>query len=467
MKTALRTPSSTPRVASGSRRARPLARPSQLPFVGSDVLAFLAFFIVVVTALWVTRGGWQNFSEGWSGLWRGLASLTGIWTSLAGMTGLLLAARFTWMERAAGLDRLLVWHRIVGDTMGLLLGVHIFTSIVADMPLRGGLVNTIIDLTGREPYMALTAVGAGFVGIVIVSSLRAFREKLSFETWYFVHLTAYVGLAMSFSHQIALGSMLSTDRTMRAFWVLLSIYAFSVVLFGRWISVISAARHPLRVTSIERINTDTVAVVLGGRNIDRFTGDAGQFIMMRSLIPGQWWKVNPYSLSAAPSTDGMRVTIKDRGDASAATARLRVGDRVSVEGPYGTTTPDIFDGRRPLLIAGGVGITPVRALLERLDVNSRPLVLLRGRNEAEIPHLEEITRLTKERGGEVLTLLGRTAALKVNDPFAPEILRGIVPFLDDCVAFVCGPTSLTFAARKGLRAAGVPSARIHLELPWW
>lgn len=467
MKTALRTSGSTPRVDSAVRRPRPLTRPTQLPFVGSDVVAFLAFFVLVVTAVWATRGGWQNFTDGWSGLWRGAASLTGIWTSLAGMTGLLLAARFTWMERAAGLDRLLVWHRIVGDTMGLLLGVHIFTSIVADMPLRGGFVNTIIDLTGREPYMALTTVGAGLVAIVIVSSLRAFREKLSFETWYFVHLTAYIGLAMSFSHQITLGSLLSTDRTVRAFWVLLSIYAFAVALFGRWIGVISAARHPLRVTSINRINSDTVAVVLGGRNINRFTGDAGQFIMMRSLIPGQWWKVNPYSLSAAPSTDGMRVTIKDRGDASAATARLRVGDRVSVEGPYGTTTPDIFEGRRPLLIAGGVGITPVRALLERLDRNSQPLVLLRGRTEAEIPHLEEIAQLTKERGGEVLTLLGRTTALKVNDPFSPQILRGIVPFLDDCVAFVCGPTSLTFAARKGLKEAGVPSSRIHLELPWW
>jgi predicted ferric reductase len=467
VKTALQTTESTTRIAPASRRPRPLARPTQLPFVGSDVVAFLAFFVLVVTAVWATRGGWQNFTDGWSGLWRGAASLSGIWTSLAGMAGLLLAARFTWMERAAGLDRLLVWHRIVGDSMGLLLGVHIFTSIVAEMPLRGGFVNTVIDLTGREPYMALTTVGAGLIAVVIVSSLRAFREKLSFETWYFVHLTAYVGLAMSFSHQITLGSLLSTDRTVRAFWVLLSIYAFAVALFGRWISVMSAARHPLRVASIDRINSDTVAVVLGGRNIDRYTGDAGQFIMMRSLIHGQWWKVNPYSLSAAPSTEGMRVTIKDRGDASAAIARLRVGDRVAVEGPYGITTPDIFQGRRPLMIAGGVGITPVRAMLERLDENSQPLVLLRGRNEQDIPHLEEIAQLTKERGGEVLTLLGRTAALKVNDPFSPQILRGIVPFLDDCVVFVCGPTSLTFAARKGLKEAGVPTSRIHLELPWW
>jgi len=85
----------------------------------------------------------------------------------------------------------------------------------------------------------------------------------------------------------------------------------------------------------------------------------------------------------------------------------------------------------------------------------------------EIPHYAEIRELTEQRGGQVMTLLGRTAAMKSKDPFAPQTLRRAVPTLDRCVAFVCGPTSLTFAARKGLRDAGLPSARIHLERPWW
>lgn len=71
-----------------------------------------------------------------------------------------LAARISWMEHAIGLDRVLIRHRIAGGTMGLLLGVHIFAAVVADVPLRGGLVDTVLDFSGREPHMALTAVGA-------------------------------------------------------------------------------------------------------------------------------------------------------------------------------------------------------------------------------------------------------------------------------------------------------------------
>ncbi len=172
-------------------------------------------------------------------------------------------------------------------------------------------------------------------------------------------------------------------------------------------------------------------------------------------------------MSSAPTTDGLRITVKDRGDASAAVFALRKGDRVAVEGPYGTATPAIFDGARPLFIAGGVGVTPVRALLEKLPADSRPLVLLRARTTDDIAHFREICRLTEERGGDVRLVLGRTVQLKGRDPFAPRLLLSLVPDLDRCVAFVCGPTSLTFAARKGLVEAGLPKSRVHLELPWW
>ena len=67
---------------------------------------------------------------------------------------------------------------------------------------------------------------------------------------------------------------------------------------------------------------------LGGRNIERYQGEGGQFVVLRMLKPGLWWKANPYSLSAAPTLNGMRITIKDRGDASAAVFSLKPGDRV-------------------------------------------------------------------------------------------------------------------------------------------
>lgn len=461
MKTTIRT---TPNPTKRSTRLAPAPRTRA---IDSDVFLGIGFFIAVVTGIWAVNGGWDEVSGGLSHFWRATASVTGIWTSLAALVGLILAARVPWMERSLGLDRVLIWHRIAGDTMGILLGVHVFTSLMAEMPLRGGLWSTIRDMTGREPYMGLASIGSLIIALVVISSLKSIRNRLSYETWYLMHLTAYVGIVISYSHQITLGSLLSGDRLIRFLWGILFVYVIVLVVLARWTEVISSIRKPLRVVNIQQETHDTVSVVLGGPNIKNFSGEAGQFIMVRMLKRGLWWKNNPYSLSAAPTTDGMRITVKDRGDASAALFGLRIGDRVAVEGPYGIATPEIFEGSRPLFIAGGVGVTPVRAMLESLPTNSRPLVLLRARTVEEIPHYKEICNLTDSRNGEIRLVLGRTAQLKARDPFAPKILTALVPDLHRCVAFVCGPTSLTFAARKGLKEAGLENSRIHLEKPWW
>ena len=448
-------------------RARALDHAPTTHAVDSDVALFLVFFAAVIVGVWAVNDGWSTITDGWSGFWRGTASLSGLLTSVSAMVGLLLATRLPWMERALGLDRVLIWHRIAGDSMGVILGVHIASSVIADMKMRGGFVDTVLDLTGREPYMALTAVGASIIGIVVVTSLKDIRQRFSYETWYFIHLTAYVGIVISYSHQITLGSMLSGDKLLRWLWGILSAYVLLLVLLGRWTGILSSARHPLTVREIHHETDNTVAVTLGGRNIDRYQGEGGQFVVLRMLKRGQWWKANPYSLSSAPTTDGMRITIKDRGDASAATFALRKGDKVAVEGPYGIATSALFEGSRPLFIAGGVGVTPVRAMLETLPRNSRPLVLLRARTTDDIPHFKEICGMAEERGGDVRLVLGRTVQLKGRDPFSPRILNSLVPDLRNCVAFVCGPTSLTFAARKGLIESGLPKSRVHLELPWW
>jgi predicted ferric reductase len=446
-------------------RVKRLAPAAHTRAIDSDVLTFIAFLFAVVTGVWAVNGGWDEIVG--LNVWRASASLTGIWTMMCALVGLILAARLPWMERSLGLDKVLIWHRIAGDTMGILLGVHIFTSVLAEMKMRGGLWNTILDLTGREPYMAWAAVGSLIIAVVVVSSLKEIRNRFSYETWYFIHLTAYAGVILSYSHQITLGSLLSGDRLIRFLWGIAVAYSLLLVVLARWSSVIGAVRQPLRVLEVQRETQDSVSVVLGGPNIHNYMGEGGQFITVRSLKRGQWWKSNPYSLSAAPTTAGMRITVKDRGDASGSLFSLRVGDRIAVEGPYGVVTPEVFDGTRPLFIAGGVGVTPVRAMLESLPKDSRPLVLLRARSVEDIPHYQEICNLADERRGDVRLVLGRTAQLKAADPFAPKVLLSLVPDLHKCTAFVCGPTALTFAARKGLREAGLEPSRIHLELPWW
>jgi predicted ferric reductase len=126
----------TPKKPSGRHTAPAVQRLAPAPrtrAINSDVPIFIGFIVLVATGVWAVNGGWDEVIGGWSHMWRASASVTGIWTSLAALTGLLLAARLPWMERSAGLDRILIWHRMAGDTMGVMLGVHVFTSLMAEM----------------------------------------------------------------------------------------------------------------------------------------------------------------------------------------------------------------------------------------------------------------------------------------------------------------------------------------------
>ena len=109
-----------------------------------------------------------------------------------------------------------------------------------------------------------------------------------------------------------------------------------------------------------------VSVYIRGRHVDELAAEPGQFFRWRFLARGLWWAANPYSLSAPPRRDLLRVTVKIAGDHSAALGTLKPGTPVLAEGPYGSFTAARRRRHKVLLLAGGVGMTPLRALFESL-----------------------------------------------------------------------------------------------------
>ena len=446
-------------------RPLPLATPTRARLRAGDIATVAAAITMLVVGLWVRDGGLADLAEGGTAMWTSLARITGLTASGAGLAGLYLVARPKALEQAYGIDRLFIWHRILGETMAVLVGLHIATSLVA-WQADLGWWPAVRELTGGAADTATAAVGALLVLVVTLSSLRSVRRRMAYETWYFLHLTAYVGLALSFLHQISLGRTVGQGAT-RWLWIGLHVAIAVGLVIGRWGRLALAAMRPLQVLDMTPLNDDTVAMRIGGPNLVHIDADAGQFFVLRPRAPRLWWQAHPYSLSDAPSTNGLRFTIKARGDASAAVTRLRPGTKVIVEGPYGAHTPDDLIGHKVLLIAGGVGISPVRSLLERLGKDAEPIVLIRARHDDELVHLDEIRSLAARTNGRVHVLVGPTARLAVRDPFAAAQLRQIAPDILERHALLCGPERLLHAGRAGLRAAGVPAAHIHYERPWW
>jgi predicted ferric reductase len=315
--------------------------------------------------------------------------------------------------------------------------------------------------------MALAFVGALIIGAVTITSLRSIRRQMAYETWYFIHLLAYAGFVMSFSHEIVWGELFSDDAFARWLWIALHVGVGIMLIRGRWGRLIAAGLRPLHIAETHKLNDNTTEIRLAGGRLDTMAGDAGQFVIVRPFAKGLWWQAHPFSLSAAPTTDGLMISVKSLGDGSAAIGDLPRGTRVAVEGPFGAFTPRAIEDRKVLFIVGGIGVAPVKAMLERLDTRHQPIVLYRASRNDDLVYANELRDMARELGGELMTLVGPTATLAIQDPFSGRVLSKAIPDLSERVALLCGPERLLWAGRAGLREAGVASDDIHFEQPWW
>ncbi|MFM7409556.1 MAG: ferric reductase-like transmembrane domain-containing protein, partial [Actinomycetota bacterium] len=165
---------SRPIITSPVVATQPLLPPAASRVLDTDVGAVIGALTLVVVGLWARHGGVSSLGGSATDVFTSLASLTGLFASEAGILGLLLITRTPKLERRYGLDRLFNWHRLLGEAMAILIVAHIVTSIEAWADPTG-VVTAIKDLSGREPYMALTTVGTALLLIVTVTSLKFFR----------------------------------------------------------------------------------------------------------------------------------------------------------------------------------------------------------------------------------------------------------------------------------------------------
>ena len=231
--------------------------------------------------------------------------------------------------------------------------------------------------------MLAAAVGFGLLIMAGISSYRHVRRRLRYETWWVIHLYIYLGLALAFAHQIFTGVSFIGHPLVRALWIAVWAATAGMVIVYRiaqpaWRSL----RHRLRVVEVRPEAPGVVSVVCQGRHLDRLAVSGGQFFLWHFLVRELWWQGHPYSLSALPQPPYIRVTIKGLGDQSRAVAALRPGTWVAIEGPYGAFTSHARVRDGVALFAAGVGITPVRALLEDLPAGVDVVVVVRASTAA-------------------------------------------------------------------------------------
>ena len=372
-----------------------------------------------------------------------------------------LMSRVPQLERDVGADRLARWHGRGGRLVLMFTLVHAAAAVVAWAESRGEGPLAAVWHVLRLPWLTAATLGTTLLVVAAVASVRAARRRLSYERWHALHLLVYLGVALGFMHELA-GPDLAGHRVVQVLWALMYTAVFGAVLQFRVIVPLrNATRHRLRVVAVVPENGGAVSVIVEGNHLLELRAEAGQFFRWRFLTPDLWWTAHPFSLSAPPRRDRLRLTVKALGDGSTTIQeRLEPGTWVLAEGPYGAVTSHRRTRCDVLLIAGGVGITPMRALFEALPMNRGQdlLLLYRVRTLQDVIFREELEAIARGRGARLRYLLSDAAG-----PMSPELLRHYAPNLVERDVYLCGPPGLAAATRDALRQAGLPSCQLHEE----
>jgi predicted ferric reductase len=440
----------------GARRERPLA--------AGAIALFLAANGAVIVWMWLKGGGISGV-HGRPEAFTSLGRITGLLAVYLALLQILMLARLPALERLVGFDKLTVWHRFNGKLCVSLVIAHVFLITagysLADRISFGGEFSRLLNV---YPEMVTATIGTVLMVTVVATSIVIARRRLRYEAWYFVHVTVYAGIALAYLHQIPTGNEFAAHPVQADYWIALYAATLAVLIAFRVLRpAVRAYRHRLRVSAVTVEARGVTSIEVSGRELDRLGVHAGQFMLWRFLTPGRWWQSHPFSLSALPDGRTLRLTVKDVGDFSGALKSLPVGTKVLAEGPFGAFTSDALVGDRVALIAGGIGITPLRALFEELSQSHDVALVYRAISKKEVVLERELREIAERPGAEFHLILGDHRKAAGAQLLEAKALAKLIPDIARRDVYVCGPAGMMDATLDALRQLGVPEDQVHLE----
>jgi predicted ferric reductase len=376
-----------------------------------------------------------------------------------------LTARFRHVTEPWGEDVIYHFHRQISlVAVGLVVAHPIILFIIR--PELLALLNSF-TAPWRARFAALSTYS--LIALVVMALWRT-RLKLSYETWHLTHIVlAVVAVAAGILHMVG-WSFYFGDPWKRALWIALTIFWIGLLVYVRLVKPLFILRRPYRVAEVRPERGDTWTVVMQPEGHSGFRFRPGQFGWL--TVWGSPFKItaHPFSFSssAAVTGGGVAMSIRNLGDFTGHIDKVPVGRRVYLDGPYGAFTIG-NPADMHVLIAGGVGITPMMSMLKTLadEGDKRPLILLYGsRSWDEITFREELEALQWRLDLKVVHVLqnppdGWTGERGFIDP---ELLqRHLPPPYAEHEYFICGPGVMMDAVEKALGELKVPISKYHSE----
>lgn len=455
-------------VASGA----PLPAPRVPRWWGEAAWALTWASLLVVTGLWLANGGVTGVTDA-TGAWLSMGRLTGLLGSDLLLVQVLLMARIPFVEKAFGQDELARVHRWVGFGSVNLMVAHVVMILLGYAGASlAQLWPATWDAVTTMPAMLLAVLGTACLLLVAGTSMRAARRKLRYESWHLLHLYAYLGCFLALPHQLWTGAdFLASPLATAYWWGLWGLAVAAVLVFRVGLPVVRNLRHRIVVSDVRASENGVTTVTMTGRDLADLPAAGGQFFQWRFLDGPGWTRAHPYSVSAAPDGRTLQISVATVGDGTARLAHVKPGTRVLIEGPYGRLHEGARTRQGVLLLAAGIGIAPMKALMESLHTQPGDVTIIYRVSDVETaPLLHETHQAALSRGARLVVIDGHRATDRDSWLPAPwshlsdsAALTYLVPDVAQRDVFVCGSGGWMDAAEAAAAEAGVPSTQIHAE----
>jgi predicted ferric reductase len=423
------------------------------------ILALWFAGLAFPVALW-----WQHTTnlDGTGAVLIAAGRLTGLVAGYTLLTQIALMARLPGLQRAAGAERMLKWHRDIGALVVVstiahaLLLIQGYAVFSGDGPVKEGL-----RLFNDQADMVGAFAAAGILTGLAVLSIRQLRKMMPYEAWIWVHRSAYVVLYLGYAHQFSAGQDVGAGAG-KYYWAGLHILVIGTVVWGRiGVPLLINMYHRVRVAEVVDEGGDTVSVYLNGNRLDQLGARAGQYLRFRFLGAGFISQAHPFSLSAPPNSHWLRITVKAVGSYTSKLRELQPDTRVWISAPEGEHTIASRTMTKAVLISAGSGIAPARAMLPELPGDT--VVVFRASTEQDLVLRAELEEITRARGGKLHVVTGSR-----NEPGPKKLLTSwgladLVPDITMRDIYLCGPPDFAKAVVTALRPLHVPKRQIHVS----
>jgi len=419
----------------------------------------LIIFVALFLALTLTPLAIMLVRANWALPIRDLSvALAFFGMAIAGMQFLPIS-RIPWLSEVGELDKMYKIHHVVSAFSVLLVALH---------PL-------VLLVSGSVYFRGFLIIGGwiGLAGLVLIAITSIYRKqlKISYTTWLLIHdLLTLIIMVFGLLHMFQRNYYMR-DAAMTLAWAILIAIWGGLALYIRVIRPLILARHPYVVEKVVEEGKDTYSVYLKADGFKRAPFKAGQVAWISKGRSPFVISRNPFSYSGSTEWEAVRFSIKKAGDFTNSIPDLKPGDRMFVDGPYGTF--DLKDPRMQkglVLMGGGIGIAPIMSILNTIadTGDKRPVYVFYG-------DLNEQTELFGKEFADLQNRMNLTMVKVLEKPIAPEackykgyinkdlLLSTLPENYKELFYFMCGPLPMMNAMNKHLAAMGVDRSQIATE----